>query len=98
MMKIIFCVHCIFIIYRKLKSTGQKVGAAGAICHLHRSVTGSGQYTLNVANVGDVEVVICRRGEAIVLSKLFSVSQNKDEMERICKSGGIVTEVRYNVI
>lgn len=56
---------------------------------------------LNVANVGDVEVVICRRGEAFVLSKLFNVSSNKEEMERICKSGGIVTEVRcyvYNML
>ncbi|XP_053401154.1 PH domain leucine-rich repeat-containing protein phosphatase 2-like isoform X2 [Mercenaria mercenaria] len=78
--------------HRKLKSTGQKVGAAGAICHLHKHPSGNSPYVLNVANVGDVEVVICRRGEASVLSKLFSVSSNKEEMERICKSGGIVTE------
>lgn len=78
--------------HRKLKSTGQKVGAAGAICHICRVCEGSSNYVLNIANVGDVEVVLSRRGEAMVLTKLFTVSQNKEEMERICRSGGLVTE------
>jgi len=43
--------------------------------------------------VGDTEIVLCRRGEAVVLSKLFTIDNNKEEMERICKAGGIVTEV-----
>ncbi|KAL4235210.1 PH domain leucine-rich repeat-containing protein phosphatase 2 [Mactra antiquata] len=77
--------------HRKLKMTGQKVGAAGAICHIVKPKD-TNHYMLNVANVGDVEIVVCRRGEAVVLSKLFTVSHDKTEMERICKNGGIVTE------
>ncbi|XP_052816622.1 PH domain leucine-rich repeat-containing protein phosphatase 2-like isoform X2 [Mya arenaria] len=78
--------------HRKLKLTGQKIGAAAAVCHIQRPSSDRGHYTLNIANVGDIEVVLCRRGEAMVMSKLFTVDSNKKEMERIAKSGGIVTE------
>lgn len=82
--------------YRKLRATGQKIGAAGAVCHIHRPSSNNGHHTLHVANVGDTEVVLCRRGEAVVLSKLFTIDSNKEEMERICKAGGIVTEASKN--
>ena len=70
------------------------MGAAGAICHIRKPSEENKHYQLHVANVGDTEVVLCRRGEAVCLSKLFTVSGNKDEMRRICKSDGIITEVR----
>ncbi|KAH3770493.1 hypothetical protein DPMN_171780 [Dreissena polymorpha] len=78
--------------HRKLKGTGQKIGAAAAICHIQKPSSETPSYTLTVANVGDIEVVVCRRGEAVVMSRLFTVDANKDEMERICRTGGIVTE------
>ena len=79
--------------YRKLGATGQRVGAAGAICHIRKPTEDNKHYQLHVANVGDTEVVVCRRGEAVCLSKLFTVSRSKEEMRRICKVDGIITEV-----
>lgn len=46
-----------------------------------------------MANVGDVEVVICRRGEVVPVSRQFLVQSDQDECHRICKSDGIITEV-----
>ncbi|WAR12148.1 PHLP2-like protein [Mya arenaria] len=59
----------------KLKLTGQKIGAAAAVCHIQRPSSDRGHYTLNIANVGDIEVVLCRRGEAMD-NKINGVTQN----------------------
>ncbi|KAJ8302491.1 hypothetical protein KUTeg_018887 [Tegillarca granosa] len=77
---------------KKLKSIGQKVGAASAICHIRKSIESSSHYMLNVANVGDTEVIISRRGEAVPMSRLFLIHSDREERQRICKSDGIVTE------
>ena len=69
------------------------MGAAGVICHICKSSKKSKHFELHVANVGDTELVLCRKGVAVCLSKLFTVSSNKDELKRICKSDGIITEV-----
>ena len=50
------------------------------------------QYTLNLANVGDVEAVLCRRGDAVLLTKKFTTTSNKEECYRAYKSDGIITE------
>ncbi|XP_069113658.1 PH domain leucine-rich repeat-containing protein phosphatase 2-like isoform X2 [Argopecten irradians] len=79
--------------HTKLKSTGQKVGAAAALCHIKKVVEGATtNHLLNVANVGDTEVVISRSGEAVPLSRLFLIQSNTDESQRICRSDGIITE------
>jgi len=51
------------------------------------------QFTMNVANVGDVEAVLCRRGEALLLTKKFSTTADRDECQRVLAADGIVTEV-----
>lgn len=73
-----------------MQSTGQKVGAAGAVCHIRKE---NHQYSLCMANVGDVEVVICRRGEVVPISRRFLVQSDHEECGRICRSDGIITEV-----
>ncbi|KAL3859952.1 hypothetical protein ACJMK2_010131 [Sinanodonta woodiana] len=78
--------------HRCLKAAGQKLGATAAVCHILKPDENSNHYVLNVANVGDVEVVLCRRGEAVCLSRLFTIQANKEECKRICKSDGIITE------
>ncbi|KAK3603860.1 hypothetical protein CHS0354_042868 [Potamilus streckersoni] len=78
--------------HRCLKAAGQKLGATAAICHIVKQDENSNHYVLNVANVGDVEVVLCRRGEAVCLTRLFTIQANKEECKRICKSDGIITE------
>ncbi len=50
-------------------------------------------YTLQLANVGDVETVLCRRGSAVLLTQKFSTSVNRDECDRIQRADGIITEV-----
>ena len=69
------------------------MGASGAVCHIWQQTAGSNEYTLHTANIGDTEVVLSRRGSAVVISKLFTVCHNQEEVERICKCGGIITEV-----
>lgn len=76
----------------KLQCTGQKVGAAAAVCHLKKE---DNHYSLSMANVGDVEVVVCRRGEVVPISRRFLVQSDHQECNRICKSDGIITEVGF---
>ena len=49
-------------------------------------------FTMNVANVGDVEAVLCRRGEATMLTRKFVATHDRDECFRIRQLDGIVTE------
>ncbi|XP_052062683.1 PH domain leucine-rich repeat-containing protein phosphatase 2-like isoform X1 [Mytilus californianus] len=78
-------------LHSKLKSVGQKVGAAGVLCHIRKSEADD-KFVLNIANVGDTMAVISRHGEAVPLSRLFVVNKDKEERQRIYKSDGIITE------
>jgi PH domain/leucine-rich repeat-containing protein phosphatase len=81
--------------YRKLRSTGQRLGASGVLLHIQRHAD-DGQmnhFTLNVANVGDVEAVLCRRGEALMLTRKFVAVHDREEISRIVQHDGIITEV-----
>jgi len=48
---------------------------------------------MNVANVGDVDAVLCRHGEPLLLTKKFTTTSNREECRRVCAADGIVTEV-----
>ena len=48
---------------------------------------------MNVANVGDVEAVLCRHGEPLLLTKKFVTSADRDECQRVAAADGIITEV-----
>jgi serine/threonine protein phosphatase PrpC len=50
-------------------------------------------FTMNVANVGDTEAVLCRRGEATMLTRRFIATHDRDECLRICQFDGMITEV-----
>jgi len=82
---------------RRLKSTGQRLGASGTLIHLQRHACTDdqhvNQFTMNVANVGDVEAVLCRHGEPLLLTKKFVTSADRDECRRVCAADGIITEV-----
>jgi len=80
---------------RRLKSTGQRLGAAGTLLHLQRHFADDklNQFTMNVANVGDVEAVLCRHGEPLLLTKKFVTTADREECQRVCAADGIVTEV-----
>jgi len=49
---------------------------------------------LLVANIGDSEAVLCRRGEADVLSTIHNPSKSAKEKERIVASGGKIWQDR----
>jgi len=48
---------------------------------------------MNVANVGDVEAVLCRHGEPLLLTKKFVTSADREECQRVAAADGIITEV-----
>jgi len=80
---------------RRLKSTGQRLGAAGTLIHLQRHLSDGkmNQFTMNVANVGDVDALVCRHGEPLLLTKKFVTTADRDECRRVCAVDGIITEV-----
>lgn len=96
-------------IFRNLKVTGQKIGLSAALCHIHKTLANCGtssghvngnksngrrfNFVLTIANVGDVEAVLCRKGEAVLLTRKFVALSDNEETQRVCKSNGIVTEV-----
>lgn len=79
--------------HRDLRASGQKLGASAAVCHITKIVhKHRGCYKLEVANVGDVGVVISHGGDAICLSVPHTVEENQEECQRIFKVDGIITE------
>ncbi|CAH1779251.1 unnamed protein product [Owenia fusiformis] len=77
--------------HKSLKSSGQKLGASGLILHIGRN-PGSDEYIMNVANTGDIEGILCKYGDPVTLTRLFKVTEDREECERICQADGIVTE------
>lgn len=78
--------------HAKLASIGQKIGASVALIYVQRTYSGTvNQYNLQLANVGDVEAVLCRRGDAQLITKLHSISDS-EERQRIYETSAIVTE------
>uniref|UniRef100_A0A8B9HS16 protein-serine/threonine phosphatase n=1 Tax=Astyanax mexicanus TaxID=7994 RepID=A0A8B9HS16_ASTMX len=79
--------------HRKLGMAGQKLGASGLLCYIHHESSEPGSYfSLTVANVGTCQAVLCRDGQPLALSKVFSLEQSADEMERVKTAKAIITE------
>ncbi|XP_031425371.1 PH domain leucine-rich repeat-containing protein phosphatase 2 [Clupea harengus] len=79
--------------HRKLGVAGQKLGASALLCYIHHESTDPGSYFfLTVANVGTCQAVLCRDGQPLLLSKVFSLEQSTEEMERVKTSKAIITE------
>ncbi len=80
-------------VYRQLRVSGQRLGASVALCHLKRLDSNSKKFSLQIANVGDVEAVLCRQDDAVVLTRKFTTTDNREECYRVCLSDGIIMEV-----
>ncbi|XP_052417358.1 PH domain leucine-rich repeat-containing protein phosphatase 2-like [Carassius gibelio] len=79
--------------HRKLGMAGQKLGASALLCYIHHESSEAGRYfSLTVANVGTCQAVLCRDGQPLALSKVFSLEQSAEEMERVKLAKAIITE------
>ncbi|XP_030579431.1 PH domain leucine-rich repeat-containing protein phosphatase 2 [Archocentrus centrarchus] len=79
--------------HRKLGMAGQKLGASGLLCYIHRETSDPGaSFSLTVANVGTCQAVLCRDGQPVPLSKVYSLENCTEEMERVKLSKAIITE------
>lgn len=77
---------------------GQKLGASGLLCYIHQESSELGSYfSLTVANVGTCQAVLCRDGQPLTLSKVFSLEQSAEETERVKAAKAIITEVHFSV-
>lgn len=77
---------------------GQKLGASALLCYIHHEPLELGSYfSLTVANVGSCQAVLCRDGQPLPLSKVFSLEQSTEEMDRVKLSKAIITEVLWRV-
>jgi serine/threonine protein phosphatase PrpC len=85
-----------FVVCSKLKASGQRAGASGALVHLRKQT--NGHVMLNVANVGDVEVILIRRGQQLTVTRRFTTASDREECLRVCKSDGIISEVKSRVM
>ena len=73
---------------------GQKLGASALLCYIHHKPSDPGGYlSLTVANVGTCQAVLCRDGRPVPLSKVYSLENCTEEMERVKLSKAIITEV-----
>ncbi|XP_039985985.1 PH domain leucine-rich repeat-containing protein phosphatase 2 isoform X1 [Xiphias gladius] len=79
--------------HRKLGMAGQKLGASALLCYIHHEPSDPGGYlSLTVANVGTCQAVLCRDGRPVPLSKVYSLENCTNEMERVKLSKAIITE------
>ncbi|XP_041795400.1 PH domain leucine-rich repeat-containing protein phosphatase 2 [Chelmon rostratus] len=79
--------------HRKLGMAGQKLGASALLCYIHHEPSDPGGYlSLTVANVGTCQAVLCRDGRPAPLSKVYSLENCTEEMERVKRSKAIITE------
>uniref|UniRef100_A0A3Q1C0E6 PH domain leucine-rich repeat-containing protein phosphatase 2 n=1 Tax=Amphiprion ocellaris TaxID=80972 RepID=A0A3Q1C0E6_AMPOC len=79
--------------HRKLGMAGQKLGASALLCYIHRETSDpGGNFCLTVANVGTCQAVLCRNGRPVPLSKVYSLENCTEEMERVKLSKAIITE------
>lgn len=72
---------------------GQKLGASALLCYIHHEPSDSGGFNLTVANVGTCQALLCRDGRPVPLSKVYSLDNSTEEMERVKLSKAIITEV-----
>ena len=78
---------------RALKNAGQYLGSSALVCHIRRCEDNSKKFYINLANCGDTATVLCRAGEALLLTQSHTVVDDREEASRIFRSDGIITEV-----
>lgn len=80
-------------IYRRLGETGQKYGSSVTMCHLRKNSKNGDSYTLNVANTGLGEAILCSGRSIETIASAHNPATNREEVKRIVDKGGYVSEV-----
>uniref|UniRef100_A0A4W3JFZ0 PH domain leucine-rich repeat-containing protein phosphatase 2 n=2 Tax=Callorhinchus milii TaxID=7868 RepID=A0A4W3JFZ0_CALMI len=89
----VYMTHTFLVSHRKLGMVGQKLGSSSVLCHIrHDPSDHNSNFTLTLANVGSCQVVVCRDGQPLLLSKVFSLEQCDEELERVKQQKAIITE------
>ena len=78
---------------RRLGSIGLKYGASMILAHLKEAPSGGG-YTLNVANTGLGDAILCHGSQVTTLTVPHNPATNWDEVIRVVKEKGFISEVR----
>ncbi|KAM4721195.1 PH domain leucine-rich repeat-containing protein phosphatase 2 [Rhinophrynus dorsalis] len=88
-----FMCHTFLVSHRKLGTAGQKLGSSALLCYIGHSVPDhNGNFTLTVANVGTCQAVLCRNGQPLSLSRVFSLEHCPEELRRVKELKAIITE------
>ena len=74
-------------------SIGLKYGASMILAHLKEAPSGGG-YTLNVANTGLGDAILCHGSQVTTLTVPHNPATNRDEVIRVVKEKGFISEVR----
>ncbi|XP_044519061.1 PH domain leucine-rich repeat-containing protein phosphatase 2 isoform X1 [Gracilinanus agilis] len=89
----IFMTNTFLVSHRKLGMAGQKLGSSAVLCYVrHDTADPTSGFTLTVANVGTCQAVLCRNGQPLPLSRLFSLEQCPEELQRVKEQKAIITE------
>ncbi|KAM4614396.1 PH domain leucine-rich repeat-containing protein phosphatase 2 [Discoglossus pictus] len=88
-----FMCHTFLVSHRKLGTAGQKLGSSALLCYIgHSAVDHSSSFTLTVANVGTCQAVLCRNGQPLSLSRMFTLEHCPEDLLRIKEQKAIITE------
>uniref|UniRef100_A0A915JE45 PPM-type phosphatase domain-containing protein n=1 Tax=Romanomermis culicivorax TaxID=13658 RepID=A0A915JE45_ROMCU len=82
--------YAIMLAHLNLGAKGQKLGASCSLCRI--SVKSNYKIQVEIAAVGNIEIVLCRNGRAVVLTKKCLLNQWLEEYSRIRKERKIITE------
>ncbi|XP_078525400.1 PH domain leucine-rich repeat-containing protein phosphatase 2 isoform X1 [Lissotriton helveticus] len=88
-----FMSNTFLVSHRKLGIAGQKLGSSALMCYIrHHTTEASSSFTMTAANVGTCQAILCRNGQPLPLSRVFTLEQCPDEFLRIKEQKAILTE------
>ena len=79
---------------RELRQIGLKYGASVVLCHLKEE--SNGEFTLNTANTGLGEAILCSGNQVTVLTNPHNPATNKEESNRVAQEKGFISEVSFD--
>ncbi|XP_075045238.1 PH domain leucine-rich repeat-containing protein phosphatase 2 [Mixophyes fleayi] len=88
-----FMCHTFLVSHRKLGTAGQKLGSSALLCYIgHGAADHNNSFSLTVANVGTCQAVLCRNGQPLALSRVFTLEHCPEDLLRIKEQKAIITE------